>query len=350
MFSAKTCSSGKSSRFKRDMKSLVALVVWLLVPMATFAQLLKDPTIWSASLPKQPVKVGDVVSVSIQAIISGDWHIYSNDLDPNIGPLPTSFKFGSSDAWQRVGEPVPVGVEEKFEEVWNTKIRQFSGKALFIQKLKLLKPNAVFTGTVEYMACSSKDGTCLPPAEVEFSVSIKAGVADVSKPAAVATASVTKDTLAVSGTGGAATASGLTISSNLGRRPAQFYGSNNQEGCCGSPTNVKRSGYGRRWVALGFHRSGFSLGVGGIANALRVSDYSGHSEFFYESAGWAVESGSVWGLYHWYLRTNRYGHITVQRPGFCQLCQHALAAERSIFCGFLYLWVVVSGFVRDCIA
>ncbi|HLL95868.1 MAG TPA: protein-disulfide reductase DsbD domain-containing protein, partial [Spirosoma sp.] len=197
------------------MKSLVALVVWLLVPMATFAQLLKDPTIWSASLPKQPVKVGDVVNVSIQAIISGDWHIYSNDLDPNIGPLPTSFKFGSSDAWQRVGEPVPVGVEEKFEEVWNTKIRQFSGKALFIQKLKLLKPNAVFTGTVEYMACSDKDGTCLPPAEMEFSVSIKADVADVFKPAAVATASVTKDTLAVSGTGGAATAQTLPSAATL---------------------------------------------------------------------------------------------------------------------------------------
>ncbi|MDB5240994.1 MAG: cytochrome biosis protein transrane region [Spirosoma sp.] len=178
------------------MKSIVALVVWLLMPLATFAQIHKDPTVWSASLPKQPVKVGDVVSVTIQAIISGDWHIYSNDLDPNIGPLPTSFKFVSSDAWQRVGEPVPVGVEEKFEAVWNTKIRQFSGKALFIQKLKLLKPNVVFNGTVEYMACSDKDGTCLPPAEAEFSARISAGVADGSKQAVVAQASVPKGTSA----------------------------------------------------------------------------------------------------------------------------------------------------------
>ncbi len=150
-----------------------ALVVWLLLPLATFAQLRKDPTVWSAILLKQPARVGDVVPVQIQATITGDWHIYANDLDPSIGPLPTSFKFGPSDAIERVGEPIPVGVEEKYDETWKASIRQFSGTAVFIQKIKVLKPNAVFAGTVEYMACSNKDGTCLPPKEVGFSVPIR---------------------------------------------------------------------------------------------------------------------------------------------------------------------------------
>lgn len=174
------------------MKLIPALVLWLLLPLATYAQLRKDPTAWSASLSKQPATVGDIVSVRIQAAISGDWHIYSNDLDPAIGPLPTSFKFSSSDAFQRVGDPIPVGVEEKFEEVWNAKIRQFSGTAVFIQKIKLLKPNAVFSGTVEYMACSAKDGTCLPPAEAEFSVSINATAAGATKQPVAAIASSPK--------------------------------------------------------------------------------------------------------------------------------------------------------------
>ena len=166
------------------MKSITALIVWLLLPLTTFAQLIKDPTVWSANLINQSANVGDVVSVRIQATISGDWHIYSNDLDPNIGPVPTSFKFNPSDGLQRIGDPMPVGVEEKFEEVWNAKIRQFSGRAVFIQKVKILKPNAVFSGTVEYMACSSKDGTCLPPAEAEFSVSIN--TTTLPKPATTA--------------------------------------------------------------------------------------------------------------------------------------------------------------------
>jgi thiol:disulfide interchange protein len=181
------------------MKSIYALVVWLLLPLATFAQLRKDPTVWSASLPNQAFKVGDVVKVQIQAVISGDWHIYSNDLNPDIGPLPTAFKFSSSDGLQRVGDPVPVGVEEKYEEVWNAKIRQFSGKAVFLQKVKVLKPNAVFEGTVEYMACSSKDGTCLPPAEAEFSVAIRATAADIPKEPVVADASTPKTTSVVAG-------------------------------------------------------------------------------------------------------------------------------------------------------
>lgn len=181
------------------MKSIYALVVWLLLPLATFAQLRKDPTSWSASLPKQTIKVGDVVTVQIQAVISGDWHIYSNDLNPDIGPLPTTFKFSASDGLQRVGDPVPVGVEEKYEDVWKAKIRQFSDKAVFLQKVKVLKPNAVFEGTVEYMACSSKDGTCLPPKEAEFSVAIRATTSDNPKEPVVANASTPKTTSVVAG-------------------------------------------------------------------------------------------------------------------------------------------------------
>ena len=180
------------------MKLIFAIVVWLLLPLATFAQLRKDPTTWSVSLSKQPITVGDVVSIRIQAIISGDWHIYSNDLDPNIGPLPTSFKFGSPEGLQRISDPVPVGVEEKFEEVWSAKIRQFSGVAVFIQKVKVLKPNAEFTGTVEYMACSAKDGTCLPPAEAKFSISINATAVGTSKEPVAAIAPTPKSASAVS--------------------------------------------------------------------------------------------------------------------------------------------------------
>ncbi|CAN5416054.1 cytochrome c biogenesis protein CcdA [soil metagenome] len=156
------------------MKSLFALVAWLFVTLSATAQIRKDPTHWSAKADKQPAKVGDIVNVQIQASIDESWHIYSNDLDPNIGPIPTSFKFSPSDAYSLVGKPTPVGVQEVFEEVWGGKVRQFENKAIFIQKIKILKPDATFSGTAEYQSCSSKDGVCLPPAEAEFSVAIKA--------------------------------------------------------------------------------------------------------------------------------------------------------------------------------
>ena len=163
------------------MKSLFALVAWLFVTLSATAQIRKDPTHWSAKVDKQPAKVGDVVSVRIQVGIDDGWHLYSNDLDPNIGPIPTTFKFSGSDAYSLVGKPEPVGVKEIFEEVWGAKVRQFENKAVFIQKIKLLKPNATFSGTAEYQVCSTKDGVCLPPAEIEFSTDVK-GVAMVTAP------------------------------------------------------------------------------------------------------------------------------------------------------------------------
>jgi thiol:disulfide interchange protein len=154
-------------------KLLAVAALWIVTTAAT-AQIRKDPTNWSAKGPAAIAKVGQIVEVRISATIAPDWHIYSNDLDPNIGPLPASFTFSKSADYELVGKPVPVGVEEKFEEVWNAKIRQFVGKALFVQKVKILKTSAIVRGTVEYMACSDKDGTCLPPATADFSTSIKA--------------------------------------------------------------------------------------------------------------------------------------------------------------------------------
>ncbi len=180
------------------MKSFFALFVGLLISLVTTAQIRKDPTNWSAQVDKQPAKVGDVVSIKIQVSIGDGWHMYSNDLDPNVGPVPTSFKFANSDAFALVGKTTPVGVEEIFEEVWGAKVRQFKNKAVFIQKVKVLKPTATFSGTAEYQVCSDKDGVCLPPTEIEFSAAIKASE-QATMPAATtaAVASTSKATTAV---------------------------------------------------------------------------------------------------------------------------------------------------------
>jgi thiol:disulfide interchange protein len=168
------CCSCEPSLTQSGMKSFFALVVWLFISFTATAQIRKDPTNWSAKVDRQPAKVGDIISVKIHVSISDGWHMYSNDLDPNIGPVPTTFKFANSDAFSLVGKATPMGVEEIFEEVWGAKVRQFKNKAVFIQKIKVLKPIATFAGTAEYQVCSDKDGVCLPPAEVEFSTEVKA--------------------------------------------------------------------------------------------------------------------------------------------------------------------------------
>ncbi|MGA0556303.1 protein-disulfide reductase DsbD family protein [Larkinella sp. VNQ87] len=149
------------------------------------AQIQQDPTHWTFSASKIEAKIGDVVEIRMNATIDKGWHVYASDLNPDIGPIPTSLKLKENGSFQKVGPFASVNPKEEFEEVWNSphKVRFFENKASLVQKVKILKANPVIEGTIEYQTCSG--GSCLPPAEQEFSVSIKTvGVAAVPAPEA----------------------------------------------------------------------------------------------------------------------------------------------------------------------
>ncbi|GAA4448138.1 cytochrome c biogenesis protein CcdA [Nibrella saemangeumensis] len=158
------------------------LTVFLFVQYAQ-AQIRKIPVTWTMSSAGANAKVNDVVDIRVTATIDEGWYIYSSDIDPDLGPIPTAVKFKASDTYQKVGNLTPVGVKEKFDEVWQGKVRYFANKATFIQKVRIIKPNPVVEGTVEYQTCSNIDLVCLPPAENELTVSIKtSGVAAPATP------------------------------------------------------------------------------------------------------------------------------------------------------------------------
>ena len=56
------------------------------------------------------------------------------------------------------------------DEAFGMKIRTFSNKAEFRQKLTALKPSFTATGAVNFMACNN--ATCSPPKDVEFEIEI----------------------------------------------------------------------------------------------------------------------------------------------------------------------------------
>lgn len=188
-----------NTRQKPGRFSWLWLALLTLGSLQAAAQIRKDPTQWSISGPTKTAKPGDVVELTIQASIGDGWHIYSSDLNPDIGPIPTTIKLKTSSDYAVVGAPVPVGVHEIYEEVWGAKVRQFEEKAVFKQKVKVLQPNPSITLTVEYQACSDKDGTCLPPAETELQTTVKtiAAVTPATSPTvAVATTSAPTTTAA----------------------------------------------------------------------------------------------------------------------------------------------------------
>ncbi|RAK02047.1 thiol:disulfide interchange protein DsbD [Larkinella arboricola] len=159
------------------------------VALKSSAQIQPDPTHWTFSASKTEANVGDVIEIRMNATIDAGWHMYSSDLNPDIGPIPTTLKMKENGSFEKVGPFASLNPKEEFEEIWSSKVRFFEKKASLVQKIKILKPNPVIQGTLEYQTCSGN--SCLPPAEQEFTVQVKTAAT------AAASASTTPATEAV---------------------------------------------------------------------------------------------------------------------------------------------------------
>ncbi len=156
----------------------LAVLFFLAAATSAFTQIL-DPVSWSFSKEKTGEHEYDLI---FTAGIENKWHLYSQKL-PEGGPIPTSFQFGESLNYERIGEVEEITEPEvKFDPSFNMDLTMFSHEAVFKQKIKVLSQEGfTINGSLEYMCCD--DERCLPPTEEEFQFSIpamEAGSEDVA--------------------------------------------------------------------------------------------------------------------------------------------------------------------------
>lgn len=111
----------------------------------------------------------ELKSIEIQAVIADGWHLYSQHVDNEIGPVPTSFSFENNDQIKLIGkvtEPAPI---QKYDENFEAMLDFFEGKVIFSQRLSV-KESTILKGVVTYMLCN--DTMCLPPVDEEFTIEI----------------------------------------------------------------------------------------------------------------------------------------------------------------------------------
>ena len=147
------------------MKALSTTIILLFtVISATFAQ--KDKVDWRASSVKNTDGTYNLV---FTATIEKGWHLYSQHLKGDDGPVPTTFSFPASDKYNPVGavtEPKPI---VKVDKAFDVEVSYFENEVQFVQKIKPScdKPGTV-KAAVEFMVCNNE--MCLPPKTVEFEV------------------------------------------------------------------------------------------------------------------------------------------------------------------------------------
>ncbi len=172
----------------KNVLAVSALFTFLLPVISTAQAPAGSPVHWSARPPAREVQPGSTFEVELEAIIDGDWHLYSATQPPG-GPNPTRFSLLSGEPFQLSGEVFQSPPKKEFDSNFGIPTETYAGSANFRIPLKVslsAKPGEyeVHLQTV-YQVCN--DQSCLPPTKVPISVNIKiagAGTAVSSTPAA----------------------------------------------------------------------------------------------------------------------------------------------------------------------
>lgn len=121
-------------------------------------------------------------TLEFTASIKEKFHIYSQFLSSNDGPIPTSFTFKKDKNYTLVGKVEEGHAEEVYDQQFQMKLKFFETRAVFKQKIKInTKSKFKVTGTLEYMACD--DRMCLPPEPVDFEFTVNASAKEADGPA-----------------------------------------------------------------------------------------------------------------------------------------------------------------------
>ena len=147
------------------MKRLILLAT-ILSPLFCIGQ--QSPITWSFE-----AKALDNGQYEIHCIadIEQGWYIYSQHLDPDEGPIPTSILLEEGEGYEVVGKAMESGnKKEGHDAIFDMFIIKYSDQATFSRIIELKNNSVTITGAIEFMTCD--DEQCLPPTEVPFELSI----------------------------------------------------------------------------------------------------------------------------------------------------------------------------------
>ena len=148
------------------------LTIILSSAVSTFAQM-ADPAKWDISVKMTDKTHGEIVTA---AKIQDGWHVYSDNIDPNIGPQPLEI------IWEKLeGVELTGGLKAdqkphtQYDDMFEAELSWWTGAVKLVQAFKVTGSRYAIEGTLKYAACN--DQNCIPPQKAPFSFN---GTADVA--------------------------------------------------------------------------------------------------------------------------------------------------------------------------
>lgn len=107
------------------------------------------------------------------ATIDEGWTVYSQYLESEDGPVPTSFHFEKGDHYELIGKNKESGTIKKgYDKTFAMNLTKIYKKGIFTQRVRVKDFSKPIVGYLEFMTCD--DERCLPPTEEEFSFELTA--------------------------------------------------------------------------------------------------------------------------------------------------------------------------------
>lgn len=108
--------------------------------------------------------------VELKAVLDEGWHLYSQRIQNDLGPIPTSILFKTSDCFKLLGKTNEPESIKAYDPNFEGELNFFEHEVVFRQKVKVAD-GCVINGAVDYMICN--ETMCLPPTVIEFKIKTK---------------------------------------------------------------------------------------------------------------------------------------------------------------------------------
>ncbi|SFT70194.1 thiol:disulfide interchange protein DsbD [Lishizhenia tianjinensis] len=143
------------------MIKLLSICALILSSITAFGQ---DKVTWTANYNAEDS------TLVLHADIAEGWHLYSQNLNNDMGPIPTEITFEENDLVQFSEVTVEPQPKESFDENFGANMSYFEKSVDFTNKVVVTGETTVSI-TVMYMICN--DEMCLPPTEKTLTVTVK---------------------------------------------------------------------------------------------------------------------------------------------------------------------------------
>ncbi|WP_116107123.1 protein-disulfide reductase DsbD family protein [Lewinella sp. IMCC34191] len=125
-----------------------------------------EPVSWALLVEEMG---GDRYRLSLTGTMAESWTVYSKDVDPTIGPIPTEWAITGTDGVEALGTVTETAdhLKKKYDTTWEAEVAKIDGGTVTYSQVVRAPDSQPIEGYLTFQTCN--DEMCLPPRDIPFS-------------------------------------------------------------------------------------------------------------------------------------------------------------------------------------